>query len=165
MPAKTDPIARFRHFSRFYTALLGLLDDKLLHSPMSLAQGRLLFEIGARPDCTAGEMGRALGMDRGQLSRTLAGLERTGLLVRVPHPGTAAPAACASHPAGIRVMATLERRSASSVASLLTGLDQEQRGQPVPGHGRDRIPALTLPPGVEPQKTITARPGVPGAAR
>ena len=128
MPENNDPaIARFRHFSRFYTALLGLLDDRLLHSPLILAQCRLLFEIGSRPDCTAGELGRTLGMDRGQLSRTLGGLERKGLLLRAPHPVDRRALRLRLTQSGCELLAVLDRRSGEQVADLLAGLAPEQR--------------------------------------
>lgn len=127
MAATLAQIDRFRRFSRFYTALLGLLDDRLLHSPLSLAQARIVYEVGHAPGGTAGELGRALGMDRGQLSRTLAGLERRGLLHRIPHPGDRRARCLGLTPAGQELLDDLERRSREQVAGILAGLDHEQR--------------------------------------
>ncbi|MEW5772229.1 MAG: MarR family winged helix-turn-helix transcriptional regulator [Thermodesulfobacteriota bacterium] len=127
MAPTTAQIDRFRRFSRFYTALLGLLDDRLLHSPASLAQGRILFEVGVEPDCTARDLGRRLDMDRGQLSRTLSGLERQGWLSRAPHPGDRRARRLRLTPAGRLLLTELERRSRDQVAGILAGLDNEQR--------------------------------------
>lgn len=127
MAATLAQIDRFRRFSRFYTALLGLLDDRLLHSPLSLAQARIVYEVGHAPGGTAGELGRTLGMDRGQLSRMLAGLERRGLLRRSPHPGDRRARCLGLTPAGRELLHELERRSREQVAGLLAGLDPVQR--------------------------------------
>ena len=41
-------IAAIRAFNRFYTRQIGLLDEHMLKSKFSLAEGRVLYEIGSR---------------------------------------------------------------------------------------------------------------------
>jgi DNA-binding MarR family transcriptional regulator/N-acetylglutamate synthase-like GNAT family acetyltransferase len=72
-----------RHFNRFFTRQIGVLREGLLHSPYSLTEARILFEIGHGDHLTASDLSRELGLDPGYLSRILARLEQQGLVARV----------------------------------------------------------------------------------
>ena len=77
-------IAAVRRFNRFFTRQIGALREGLLHSPYSLTEARILFEIANRDEVTASDLSRELGLDPGYLSRILARLERQGLIDRFP---------------------------------------------------------------------------------
>jgi DNA-binding MarR family transcriptional regulator len=76
-------IAAVRRFNRFYTRQLGVLRKNFLDSPYSLGEARVLYEIASGSAPTAADIGRALDLDAGYLSRTLHNFER-------PTPGKAA---------------------------------------------------------------------------
>src|SRR5215813_5894404 len=71
-----------REFSRFYTRTFGVLEDGFLHSPYSLTEARVLFELGQQDSVDAVELRRNLGLDAGYLSRLLARFEADGLITR-----------------------------------------------------------------------------------
>jgi DNA-binding MarR family transcriptional regulator/GNAT superfamily N-acetyltransferase len=73
-----------RGFNRFYTSKIGVLQDRYLKGPFSLAQARVLYELAHRPRSTAGELARELGLDEGYLSRILGEFQKGGLLSRKP---------------------------------------------------------------------------------
>ena len=59
-----------RCFNRFYTGLIGLLDETLTHSAYTLTEARVLFELGCRsghiaaaPDGKTGFLARAFQID------------------------------------------------------------------------------------------------------
>ena len=78
---RTDAI---RRFNRFFTRRIGVLREGLLHTPYSLTEARILFEIANHDDLSASDLSRELGLDPGYLSRILAGLERRDLIERTP---------------------------------------------------------------------------------
>ena len=55
-------IAAVRGFSRFYTRKLGIIEPKLLDSPWTLQEARIIYEIAERRHCTATELVHALGI-------------------------------------------------------------------------------------------------------
>src|SRR6202049_4932548 len=81
-PAAEKRIDHVRRFNRFYTRTIGVLQDGYLHSPFSLAEVRVLYELAHRPRATATELARELALDPGYLSRILGGFDRRGLLDR-----------------------------------------------------------------------------------
>lgn len=77
-----DPIDRIRAFNRFYTQALGLTGRSYLQSGRTLAEVRLIHEIGATGPVTARTLATTLGIDEAQLSRMLWRLAREGAVAR-----------------------------------------------------------------------------------
>ncbi|KAF1678942.1 bifunctional helix-turn-helix transcriptional regulator/GNAT family N-acetyltransferase [Bacillus sp. SKDU12] len=73
---------RFRKFNRFYTNVLGFLDEHIYDSPFSLTETRILFEIYHTPNCTAKALQENLGLDRGYVSRILKQFEKEDLIYK-----------------------------------------------------------------------------------
>ena len=123
-----DPsVAAFRGFSRFYTRLIGVLDERLVESGFSLSEARVLFELGARRDCGAGEIASELSIDPGYLSRILRKLEEGGLLNRLTAPTDARQAILRLTRKGKSALADLDRRSSAQAAGILDKLAPAQR--------------------------------------
>ena len=79
-PARIDAV---RRFNRFYTREIGVLDEGLLHSDFTLAEARLLWELG-QAATTATLLAAAMRVDEGYLSRMLRRFESRGLVTRTP---------------------------------------------------------------------------------
>jgi DNA-binding MarR family transcriptional regulator/GNAT superfamily N-acetyltransferase len=81
--AAVDPaeVAAVRGFNRFYTREIGVLDEHLLHSPFTLVEARILWELG-QATTTAAALCDALRLDAGYLSRTLRAFEARSLIAR-----------------------------------------------------------------------------------
>lgn len=99
-----------------------MLREGLLHSPYSLTEARILFEVAQRADLTASELGRALGLDAGYLSRTLAALEGRRLLEKVRSERDGRQRLLRLTPDGEAAFALLDRRSRDEVGEMLDGL-------------------------------------------
>ncbi len=115
-------VAAVRRFNRYYTRVIGALQEGLLHSDFSLAEARVLYELAQRDDLTATELGRELELDPGYLSRILQRFERDGLLVREPSPADRRQTLLSLTAAGRDAFAPLDARSREEVAALLAKL-------------------------------------------
>jgi len=125
--ALESQIAAVRGFSRFYTRKLGIIEPKLLDSPWTLQEARIIYEIAARQDCTATELVRALGLDAGFLSRTLQALQRRQIVARKPSKADRRVTELALTGKGRAAFADLDSRSRGVVAALLAELDATAR--------------------------------------
>ncbi len=133
MKSNNDPsplqeqVAAVRSFSRFYTRKLGIIEPKLLDSPFTLQEARIIYEIAHRPSCTATDLTRDLGLDPGFLSRTLQALQRRQIVTRKPSKDDGRVNQLDLTTKGRAASRELERRSRDEVGSLLSSLDEHQR--------------------------------------
>ncbi|WP_313344705.1 helix-turn-helix domain-containing GNAT family N-acetyltransferase [Sedimentibacter sp.] len=75
-----NEIGTIRSFNRFYTNVLGLLDQHILESTFSLSEVRVLHEIEKIEKCTSKKLSEILCMDAGYLSRILKKFEKYGMI-------------------------------------------------------------------------------------
>jgi DNA-binding MarR family transcriptional regulator/GNAT superfamily N-acetyltransferase len=126
-PELERQIAAVRGFSRFYTRKLGIIEPKLLESPWTLQEARIIYEIAGRQSCTATDLVRALGLDPGFVSRTLQALQRRQIVARKPSKTDRRVTELALTATGRAAFADLDSRSRGVVASLLGKLDDGER--------------------------------------
>lgn len=77
-----DIITEIRGFNRFYTNILGLLDQHIIDSGFSLTEARILFEISKTDTCMASQLCSALDVDRSYMSKIINRFEQNGLICR-----------------------------------------------------------------------------------
>jgi DNA-binding MarR family transcriptional regulator len=80
MTHNQEMIDKIRSFNRFYTNVIGLLDQHYLESPFSLTEGRILYEICNTEDCSAKKIREQIVIDEGYLSRILDNFVKQGLI-------------------------------------------------------------------------------------
>jgi DNA-binding MarR family transcriptional regulator/GNAT superfamily N-acetyltransferase len=111
-----------RDFNRFYTRHIGALGNSHLGSPFSLTEVRVLYELANRDRPTASEIGDALGLDRGYLSRTLRAFKKRGLVTTEVSPTDGRRAHLVLTAAGRRAFAPLDRKARALVAEVVEPL-------------------------------------------
>ena len=120
-------IEALRSFNRFYTTRIGALDEGLLNTRYTLAQARVLFELGKRKGASAGELAGALGLDPGYLSRIVQGFRSAGLVSRKKSAEDGRRATLALTARGRRQFKTLDQRSRNEASALLATLPAASR--------------------------------------
>jgi len=138
-----DRIAAVRRFNRFYTRHLGLLDEGFLSSSLSLTQMRVLYELANREQSTAAEVGNALGLDPGYLSRILSGFEKDRLVDKKESPKDTRETLLALTKKGRKVFEPLNARSDGQVCGILSELSPGKQDDLL--HSMQTVEALLSP--------------------
>lgn len=124
---QAQDIAALRGFNRAYTNRLGLLNPHLDGSPFTLSEARILYELARRSAPTAAEIGRALHLDRGQISRTLKRFSDRGLVEIRDNPAHGRQQLLSLTATGHASFDALDRKTQQAVSELLGGLPTFRR--------------------------------------
>ena len=122
-PADNDArIDAVRRFNRFYTRKIGVLEQHLLHSPFSLTEARVLFELAHRDQGTAKEIGAELGLDPGYMSRIVQAFLDRSLITRKPLASDRRQFQLALTAKGRQAFSRLDRTSHQEIGEMLGAL-------------------------------------------
>ncbi|MBS4784888.1 MAG: GNAT family N-acetyltransferase [Clostridiales bacterium] len=122
-------VKAIRTFSRYYTNILGLLNQHILESDLSLSEVRVLHEIDKCENCTSAALAGILCLDPGYLSRTLKHFEQSGLLIRQPSPDDRRAYLLRLTDEGKQVIAQLNGRSDRQIEQLIAPLSIRERAE------------------------------------
>jgi DNA-binding MarR family transcriptional regulator len=111
-----------RAFNRFYTRRIGVVQEGYLQSRFSLTEARVLYELAHTNGLTATQIGAALGLDAGYLSRMLRSFEQDGLLTRDPSETDKRQTILALTASGRAAFAPLDQGSRLQIEAMLSRL-------------------------------------------
>ena len=120
-------IDKIRSFNRFYTNVIGLLDQHFLDSPFSLTEGRVLYEICNTEGCTAKKIRESFVIDEGYLSRILDSFSKRGLIKKTPSQSDRRLRIIAPTEKGRREFANLNDNSNKLISQMIGKLSEEER--------------------------------------
>src|SRR5215468_1112529 len=127
-PIVDKQVSAIRAFNRFYTRKIGVVDG-MASSPFSLAEARVLYELGHREKPTATDIRKELGLDAGYMSRILRDFERRKLVAREQSKMDERQRFLSLTAKGRRAFAPLDERSNRDVAAMLDELSPTGRKQ------------------------------------
>lgn len=127
MKGKQTAIQDIRAFNRFYTGLIGLLNDHLLDSNYSLAEVRILYEIHAHGQVSASQIMSVISIDKGYLSRVLKQFEKDGLIGKKVSKEDARVTLVSLTAKGNKLFAALNDASNQQIDALITPLAPAQQ--------------------------------------
>jgi DNA-binding MarR family transcriptional regulator/predicted N-acetyltransferase YhbS len=136
LPDLPERIAAVRRFSRFYTHIIGALQEGLLQSRFTLTEARVLYELAQHTGVTATDLGRQLDLDAGYLSRILQRFEREVLVVRTPLETDRRQSLLTLTAGGEDAFAPMDARSREEVGALLTALPPAAQAELIAAMGR-----------------------------
>jgi DNA-binding MarR family transcriptional regulator/N-acetylglutamate synthase-like GNAT family acetyltransferase len=118
-----------RSFNRFYTRQLGLLEQGMLGSDLSLTELRVLYELYHRSGATATSIARDLGLDAGYLSRLLQRFERLRYIKRVRSASDGRERTLTLTERGTAAFQPLEQAARDQIAVMLEPMTPRQRDE------------------------------------
>src|SRR2546421_923846 len=122
-----DRVADLRAFNRFYTRVIGVLEEGLLRTPYSLTEARTIFELAQLPNMDLAELRRSLGIDAGYLSRILTRFESDRLISKTRSTADGRRQVIQLTRAGRKAFETLNERSAGENRKLLSRLSADEQ--------------------------------------
>lgn len=160
--ASEEAVNALRHFNRFFTRRIGVLEP-YLGSELSLTEVRVLYELAHQEGCVATELARELGLDNGYLSRVLRRFEKQGWLQRHRNAKDARQQLLSLTESGKATFAPLEERSHQGAASLLAPLLPLQQTKLVEAmQGIERLLSPAPTPPSSPPRVVVLRDPQPG---
>lgn len=125
-----DPrqIAEIRAFSRFYTSVMGLLDQGLLQSKLTLTEARVIFELAHSGQTDVSDVRSAMKIDGAHLSRILSRFDAAGLVTRTRSADDGRRQVVQLTEDGREAFATVNERSDEQARRLLETLMPHDRG-------------------------------------
>lgn len=159
MPVSPATVAAFRAFNRFHTRLVGALDRRILDSPHSLTESRLLFEIANADGVTAADLAKDLRLDPAYLSRALGKLAHAGLIERQASAADGRAWMLRLTAEGRRAFAALDGAANAQASALLEPLSEAARARLVKAMATLTASLSARPP---PPGPLVIRPNAPG---
>ncbi|KKB76776.1 hypothetical protein VW35_18290 [Devosia soli] len=119
MIVEPEEVAQVRAFNRFYTHIIGLLDEGMHQTIHTLSEARVIYELNQAGTTTSASIAETLGMDRAQLSRLVGKLVSQNLVAILPRAGDRRSAPLALTLEGRKVAAHLNAMSDAAAARTL----------------------------------------------
>ena len=153
-----ERISAVRAFNRSYTTFLDALNEHHLHTPFSLTEARVLYELGQREETEVAALRRATGLDAGYLSRLLGRFEESGLVRRERSGSDARRQVIRLTNKGHDSFRVLDTKTVGHIRALLADLSDEEQTRLIEAMDmiRRRIDRPTGRP------DVTLRPPAPG---
>lgn len=122
----TDTVSVIRAFNRYYTSILGLLDQHVYESDFTLSEVRIMYELYHHKEPTAGYLSTLFKIDKGYLSRILQKFEKKKLLSRVHSKKDQRIMLLKLTAKGAREFQRINKVSGEQISSLISTLDTGQ---------------------------------------
>lgn len=122
-----DTIDKIRTFNRFYTGIIGVINDHILDSPYSLSEVRVMFEIHHNPNITARQIRDILQVDEGYLSRLIAKLERQNIIRKTKSSADKRITSLTLAKNGEAIFLKLNERSSENISDVFGHLNKKEQ--------------------------------------
>lgn len=121
-----EQIEEVRKFNRFYSNILGQIDQQIYQQPYSLAEARVLSELYAQKGATASEIREKLGLDRGYISRMLQKFEDGELIIKQQSTDDKRRILLGLTPKGEEIHQQLVEKANQGISKMLASLSERE---------------------------------------
>ena len=118
-------VQKIRIFNRYYARVLGVFDKKYLGVDFSVAEVRIIGEIGRNDSLTAKKLAEYLSIDKGYMSRMMQNLEKKGLIERVKSEKDAREKHLRLTEEGKKLNLLLEEKADQRILRQIEGIGEE----------------------------------------
>jgi DNA-binding MarR family transcriptional regulator len=125
----TQYIKDIRAFNRFYTDIIGLVDQHILNSRYSLPEVRIMYEMYYNGVGTANEITKVIRIDKGYLSRILRRFEKQKLISKKRSTTDGRSVMLALTVKGCKAFEKLDVASHDQVKQILSRLPKEKHDE------------------------------------
>lgn len=122
-----DTVHSIRAFNRMYLSAMNLLGNHYLGSDYSIPEMRVLFEIYENRGCSAADIAKSAGIDKGYLSRMIKKLEKQGFVRRESSKSDSRSYRLYLTEEGTAHTQEYIRRSDEEVGKVISPLTEEER--------------------------------------
>jgi DNA-binding MarR family transcriptional regulator/GNAT superfamily N-acetyltransferase len=122
-----ERIAAVRAFNRSYTKFLDALNEHHLHTPFSLTEARILYELEHQDETEVAALRQATGLDAGYLSRLLSRFEENGLVRRERSNSDARRQVIRLTNKGYDSFRVLDTKTVGHIRALLADLNDDEQ--------------------------------------
>ncbi|MDN5284527.1 MAG: regulatory protein MarR [Mucilaginibacter sp.] len=126
---RENNIQDIRAFNRFYTDLIGLLNQHLLDSSYSLAEARIIYEVYKGKSIKASQIMETMQIDKSYLSRLIKKLEKDGIIIKKQSEQDARAIQISLSQKGLKEFDRLNKASDNQITELLKPLTNEESEQ------------------------------------
>jgi DNA-binding MarR family transcriptional regulator len=124
---KKGIVSQVRAFNRFYTGVIGVLNNHILESPYSLAEVRVMYEVYHDPKITARQLKGIMQVDEGYLSRLIARLVSQKIISKVKSKEDNRISILTLTKNGREIFLQLNQRSDEAASNIVHHLDKEEQ--------------------------------------
>jgi DNA-binding MarR family transcriptional regulator len=124
---ESEIVAKIREFNRFYTNIIGLLNNHILESNYSLTEVRTMYEIYHNPNIRARQIKETLQVDEGYLSRLLSKLVKQKIIIKEKSENDSRIYSLTLTEKGKEIFLQLNQRSSDTISKMIQHLDKKEQ--------------------------------------
>ena len=124
---RKELVNTLRDFNRFYTTVLGVVNNHILESDYSLTEARIIYEVNKQEGITARAIKETLQIDEGYMSRLVAKLVKQGIMKKKQSKEDKRIFALALTSKGQQIAAEINRQSDEQVKNLVKHLNLKEQ--------------------------------------
>ncbi|WP_109098045.1 MarR family winged helix-turn-helix transcriptional regulator [Aquimarina sp. AU58] len=120
-------VNKIRRFNRFYTRVIGVINNHILESQYSLSEVRVMYEIYHNPQITARQIKEIIEVDEGYLSRLIKKMVKLNIINKIKSQDDYRISYLNLTENGKKIFLTLNQRSSNAISEIIQHLNPKEQ--------------------------------------